>query len=136
MTTPARLARNREPRLPAPSETHRLVIPAWAPARLNQWDGRHWSVRARLKTFDRNMVATYALKAALPRATGKRRVTVTITLGASQRACDPDAYTKSLADALVHCGLLRNDSREWVEWMPFRFERGAERATAIELMDI
>jgi hypothetical protein len=134
MTTRTRTPK--PPRLPAPSETHRLVIPAWTPARLNQWDGRHWSMRARLKTFDRNMVATYALKAGLPSATGKRRVIVTITLAKGERACDPDAHTKSLSDALVHCGLLRDDSRQWVEWMPFRFERGSERATTIDLEDL
>jgi Holliday junction resolvase RusA-like endonuclease len=140
---PTRTRTPKPPRLPAPSEkdvrvggSYRLVIPGWHPATLNQWDGRHWSMRARLKTFDRNMVATYALKAGLPRATHKRRVTVTITLAKGERACDPDAHLKSLGDALVHCGLLRDDSRQWVEWAATRYERGAERATTIELEDL
>lgn len=56
-----------------------LTIDRWHPARLNQWDGRHWAVRARLKRGDREIIAVYARIAGIPLATGKRRVSLTLT---------------------------------------------------------
>jgi hypothetical protein len=94
---------------------HALTIDRWHPARLDQWDGRHWSVRARLKRVDRQIVGLYARTAGIPPATGKRRVSLMLTLGPRQRGGDPDAYWKSILDALVHDGLLLDDSRQRVE---------------------
>jgi hypothetical protein len=46
---------------------HVLTIDCWHPARLNQWDGRHWSVRARLKRVDRQIFGLHARMASIPR---------------------------------------------------------------------
>jgi Holliday junction resolvase RusA-like endonuclease len=120
----------------APPTLHRLVIPAWHPARLNQWDGRHWSTRSRAKRCDRSIVAGYALQQRIPPATGKRRVSLVITLAPRQRAGDPDAYFKTVNDALVHAGLLLDDNRQGVELGTVEFLRGLARETEIVLEDL
>ncbi len=111
-------------------------LPRWHPARLNQWDGRHWAVRAKAKRFDRDLVAACVTGAGVPKATGKRRVSLTITLGYRQRGADPDAYWKSTLDALVHCGALVNDSRQWVELGEVEYVRGTVPATTISLKEV
>jgi hypothetical protein len=40
-----------------------------------------------------------------------------------QRAPDPDAFFKSLWDALVHAGMLVDDNRQHVELAPVTFSR-------------
>lgn len=114
--------------------THGLIIDGWHPCRLNQLVSVHWANRSRLKRVDRQFVATYGRD--LPRATGKRRVRLRIVLGPGQRAGDPDAYWKSLLDALVHAGLLLDDNRQHVELGPVAFDRAEKRRTEIILEDI
>lgn len=114
--------------------THKLTIPDWHPSRLNQWDGRHWSKRAKLKRMDRDFIAYYARQQNIPSANGKRRVSLSLTLGKGQRGGDPDSYWKSLLDGLVHAGLLIDDSKEKVELGPVAYSRG-NRATEITLED-
>jgi hypothetical protein len=116
--------------------THTLTIPNWHPARLNQWDGKHWAVRARMKRADRELVALFARQAGIPRATGKRRLSLTLTLGPRQRAADPDAYFKSLLDSLVYAGLLVDDNRQGVELGAVEFDRGPAPATQIVLEEL
>jgi hypothetical protein len=117
-----------------PATRQRLVIPGWVPARLNTLVGC-WQRRHRLKRADREMVGTYARLARIPPATLPRRVSLTIVLGPGERAGDPDAYFKSVLDALTACGLLVDDNRQGVELGDVRFERG-ERATVIHLEDL
>lgn len=108
-------------------------IPNWHPTPLNKLINAHWTVASKRKKADSRLIATYMHH--LPPATKKRRVTLTIVLGKNQRACDPDSYQKSIGDALVHSGQLKNDSHLWVEWAPVRFERG-DMATIIQLEDM
>lgn len=110
-----------------------IRIPGWHPAPINKLYAGHWAKRKRLKEQDRNIVEHYAQP--WPKATSKRRVKVAIVLGLRQRACDSDAYFKSLLDALKHAGMIVDDSPKWVELAPVEFERG-ERATEIWLEDI
>jgi Holliday junction resolvase RusA-like endonuclease len=114
--------------------THGIIIPAWHPARLNQLLG-HWARAAKIKRADRAIVAAYVRMAGLPRATGKRRVGLRIVLGPRQRAGDPDCYHKSLCDALTACGMLVDDSRQWVELLPVRFDRDVTARCEITLED-
>lgn len=113
-----------------------LEIPGFHPCRLNQLIGRHFAVVARLKRRDRDVIAFWARRACVPPAAGKRRVRLTITLGPRQRAGDPDSMWKSLLDACVHCGLLKDDNRQGVELAPVEFVRGPEMGMTIELEDI
>ncbi len=114
---------------------YKLTIPGWHPARLNDLLG-HWSIRQRRKRSDRELVAFYALEQRIPPATGRRRVDLTLTLARRQRAGDPDAYWKSLLDALTAAGLLRDDNRQGVELGRVAFARGDCPATVIELEDL
>jgi hypothetical protein len=109
--------------------TYTLTIPGWHPARLNHLLTGHWRPRYRLKRADADTVAFYARLGGIPRATGKRRVSLRITLGYRQRAGDPDCYWKSLLDALKTAGLIVDDDR-------FGVDLGPERATTILLEDV
>ena len=115
---------------------HVLVIDRWHPATLNQWDGKHWRARHRLKKADRELVTLLARSASIPLAKGKRRVSLRLTLAPRQRAADPDAFWKSVLDALVHAGLLLDDNRQHVELGPVTFDRGPWRRTRIVLDDL
>lgn len=109
-----------------------ITIPNWRPSPLNTLLG-HWAKAHKHKKTDRNIVATYTNH--LPKAETKRRVHLTIILGPSQRATDPDSPLKSLGDALVHAKMLKDDSYKWVEWAPVKFVKG-DMATIIQLEDI
>lgn len=111
---------------------HTIHILDWHPTPLNKLLG-HWARSSKLKKLDRGVIAYYF--ADIPKAAGKRRVSLEIVLGKGQRACDPDAYWKSLLDALVHAGQLVNDSPKWVELAPVKFSRSIAGAT-ITLEDI
>jgi len=126
---------NCEPERAKAVSTHTLTVDGWHPARLNQLLA-HWAVRARLKRADREMVALHARLAGVPPATGKRRVSLVLTLGPRQRGGDPDAYWKSVLDALVHAGLLLDDNRQGVELGRVAFRRGEIKATRIVLEDV
>jgi hypothetical protein len=113
-----------------------LEIPNWHPARLNQWDGCHWSRRAKLKKIDRQVVGCYAMLSGVPHAKGKRRVSLQVVLGPRQRGADVDAFWKSLLDALTACRLLKDDSRRWCELGSVEFERGPQMTSTIILEDV
>ncbi len=111
-----------------------ITVPNWQPATVNQLMNCHWSTRNRLKQVDKDMVAFYGRE--VPKATGMRRVRLTITLGYRQRGPDVDAFWKSVLDSLVSDGLLVDDRKEWVVLDPVQYKRGKERATCVELFDI
>lgn len=111
-------------------------IDRWHPAKLNQWDGRHWAVRARLKKADANLVAVCCAGAGVAKATGKRRVCLEIVLGPRQRGGDVDAYWKSTLDALKHAGAIVDDSKELVVLGEVCYSRGPVKATVIVLEDV
>ncbi len=113
-----------------------FAVEGWQPARLNQWDGRHWSARAKAKKADRRVIALAAKLAGIPRATGNRRVSLHLTLEPRQRAPDVDAHWKSLLDGLTAAGLLRDDNRKWCELGTVTYSRGPSRATRVELEDV
>jgi len=110
-----------------------ITIPNWHPVSLNYILNNHWSKGAKRKKGDANILRCYTQH--LPKADCKRRIHLTIIMGKGQRACDPDAYFKSLLDGLVKCGTLVNDSHKWVELMPVKITRG-EMATVIQIEDL
>lgn len=114
----------------------RLTIHDWHPARLNELLSGHWAVRAKRKRQDREIIFAYARQQDIEQATSKRRVDLEITIKPRQRAGDPDAYWKSLLDALVHTRLLVNDSYLWVEMGSVTFLRAACKSTTIVLTDL
>lgn len=116
--------------------SHLFSIQNWQPATVNELLKLHWSAAAKLKKRDKGYIAVHSLK--VPKAKGKRQVILTIYLGYKQRGADPDAYFKSLLDALVHNQLLVDDSPKWCELMPVRYDRHSDRQkeTVIELIDV
>jgi hypothetical protein len=116
-------------------KSHILTIDGWHPSTLNRLLGCHWGKRSRLKRSDREMIGWSARLAGTPPATGRRCVSLLLTLAPRQRAGDPDAYWKSILDGLVHAGLLLDDNRQNVELGAVVFGRGKTRATTIRLVD-
>jgi Holliday junction resolvase RusA-like endonuclease len=114
----------------------KIEIPLWRPATVNDMTkrGNHWSRAARLKQRDLEMIACYSIVAKVPEATRKRRVGLEIVQPIG-RFPDPDNVWKSLLDALVLLGLLRDDSAKWCELAPPVFTRGPGR-TVITLTDL
>jgi hypothetical protein len=116
----------------------RITVPGWHPARLNELLPNRWQAH-KLKKRDRSAIAFWSVMCNgpfVPEATGPRRVHLSITLGKGQRAADPDAYWKSLLDALVACKLLVDDNRQNVVLDPVEFSRGKEPETTVELYDL
>jgi hypothetical protein len=120
----------------SPPGTHTIHVPAWHPARLNELLAGHWARRNRLKRHDGEVLALFSRLSGIPKATGKRRVSLVLTLAPRQRAGDPDGHWKSVLDALVAAGMLVNDSHVWCELGPVTFERGKGKATTIILEDL
>jgi Holliday junction resolvase RusA-like endonuclease len=112
-----------------------LDIPTWHPTPLNKLMKGHWSNGHQLKKVDRAMVAAYA--SGIPKAKGRRRVSLHIILNKGQRAPDPDAFFKSLCDALVHAGALVDDNCQYVELAPVTFSRDPQAwGSVIRLEDL
>jgi len=82
------------------------------------------------------MIGVYLYNAKVPKAAGKRRVEIVIVLGKGQRAGDPDAYNKSLLDALVRLGYLKDDNRQWLQLESVKFSRAEEKAMIIRITDV
>lgn len=82
-----------------------LVIPA-VPLSDNAWKGRHWSVRAREAKRWRDLVGVARLAAGIKEGIQGR---VVVTLEFRTRR-DPSNLLKQVLDALVHCGLIEDDS--------------------------
>ena len=114
--------------------SYTISIPNWHPVRLNMLMAVHHMKAYRLKEADKEVVAWYM--STVPPATTKRRLTLTIVLPPGRRGGDPSAYWKSLEDSLVSCKRLVNDSKEWVELAPVRYERGQAPASIITLEDL
>jgi Holliday junction resolvase RusA-like endonuclease len=136
--------RPREPkpggRKPVPAErgelmTHMLHIEGFLPATVNQLlaAGR-WAWK--LKKKDRERVAMHARLVGIPPATGKRRVTLTLTMGHRMRTPDPDGVWKSILDAMKYAKLIVDDRKECVELAPVRFGRAKVKATTVVLEDV
>ena len=109
--------------------THTHTIAGWHPASLNAYLGRHWGVGARLKKRDETTIAA-TLKPAIPQATGHRKLSVAFV---GMRG-DIDNRLKSLQDALVLAGLLKDDSPKWLTLGSLTSEKG-KPATIITLED-
>ena len=115
---------------------HCILVEYWHPVKLNELLGSHWAVAAKRKRIDRLAVGLAFCNSGVEIAGCKRRVSLLLTLVPRQRAGDPDCYWKSTLDALVACGALKDDSRQWCELGTVEFRRGAARETLISLEDL
>jgi hypothetical protein len=115
--------------------THTLFLDGYLPHRLNELLG-HWAVAARRKKSDRLAIGYAFHEVGSPRAAGRRRVSLAITLGPGMRGGDPDSFFKSTLDALVACGALLDDRKEAVELGPVTYRRGPRKGLEITLEDL
>lgn len=111
-----------------------LDIPGWHPTPLNKLIG-HRMKASRLKAHDREIVGKAVMAYAVPAAVVRRTIELTLIYPAGQRAVDPDASWKSLFDALVASGALRNDSASWVTYREPVILRGPDRRTIITIQE-
>lgn len=116
-----------------------LTIDGVLPMSMNERERvSHWTRRRELQDFTRT-IAALAQNAGVPQAKGKRRVTLTIVKGKrSRRRDDPanrDSRAKSVLDALVANGLLRDDSDEWLDWPGVVETKADVKQTIITLED-
>jgi Holliday junction resolvase RusA-like endonuclease len=90
-----------------------VTIPNWRPHSINQLLHGHWTKARRMKRQDADMIMAYLVEH--PKATGRRRLSVTI--GNKQRGhqLDADNALKSLLDGLKRCGAIIDDSAEFLE---------------------
>jgi hypothetical protein len=113
-----------------------LEIPRWRPATPNELM-KSVKAKIRLKKRDHQFICTYALQQKIQKATGKRRVSLHVTLGKGMREFDYDAPWKSLLDAMKHAGLVVDDSCEYIEQGPVTFSRDWKNwGTMITLQDL
>jgi hypothetical protein len=113
-----------------------IFVDGWRPASLNELlRGGPWGAH-RLKRRDREYVVLFANLARVPRAAAKRRVSLRITLPPKQRRWDGDALWKSLLDACVRAGLLKDDGPKWCELGGVDYVRGKALSTTIIVEDI
>lgn len=110
-------------------------IPNWRPHTTNELLKAHWRTAGRLKSADAQMIGTYCNMNKVPRAEGRRSVSITMTC-AQGRSLDQDAVQKSCLDALVVGGYLVDDSVLWMYFLGVTIERGKQRATTIRIADI
>lgn len=122
----------REERFGANAWTFR--IPNWSPTPVNKLYDHHWASRRKHKKSDAEIVAHYGR--GVPKASQKRAVSLHVIFPPGKRMPDVDAYAKSLLDALVHCGLLVNDSSAWCVLEPVAYSRGQALTTFITVEDI
>lgn len=120
-----------------------ITVPYWRPATLNKLMSMHWIQARKLKKADSDIVDFYAGDVGAKGAECKRRVDLHITYQTKKDAknkamsvCDPDAFWKSLLDALVNCGALYDDSPKWVELGDVTQVKGVITETRITLTDI
>ena len=115
-----------------------LAIDRWHPVLVNKLIKSHWRTAGRLKLVDKNIVGVYCQRNRIPLAQGPREVSLVVVFPSSRkgRLPDPDAYWKSLLDALVHARMLIDDSRAYVRTGSVEFERASERSTRIILEDL
>lgn len=108
-----------------------LPILGWRPAAVNEF--KTVKSKIHLKQRDRAIICEAARLSGLPRATGKRQLSIFMRVPKGQHRWDEDAFWKSTQDACVHAGLLVNDSPVWYQCRTMRYdpERGPLRTTLI-----
>lgn len=113
-----------------------LRVTGWRPARLNELISVHWTQKYKRKNADRQKLLVECQNQNIPRAVGKRRLSLVWILGKGDRTPDQDGLHKSLLDGLVLAGRLRDDSPKWLELGPTTFRREAVSGVEVTLEDI
>ena len=115
---------------------YEFILPDFTPRSANEYTFAKVGQRIRRKAGDRDLVAHYARQSGIPRATGKRRVSLVVTLAKGGRAVDPDNAWKGILDGLKQAETIVNDSYLWVELGAYTINRGERRETLVVLEDL
>ncbi len=115
---------------------YKLRITRWLPTSLNRLMRGSYHVQAKRKRIDCNMVCGYCIQNRIPRAQGRRRVDLCLTLQGRDKEHDDDNCWKNLLDNLVTAGMLIDDCRQYCQRGEVTYERGVERGTLITLTDL
>jgi hypothetical protein len=115
--------------------TWHVTIANWRPRTVNELLSMHWRACGRAKAGDMNVIAIHCYAAKVPKATGRRAVSIRMVC-AKGRSLDPDAVPKSLLDALVQAGYLMDDNTTWLQFDGCTIERGKQLSTNITIRDI
>ncbi len=114
-----------------------IEVPNYRPPTSNALFRAKFRGRMALERECKQFVAFYGSH--VPKAAGKRRVSMAVTLAVRQRMPDADENAlKAVLDALVACQLLVDDSRVWCECVPTEFVLSRKRQphTLITLEDV
>ncbi len=114
-----------------------IEIPNYRPPRTNELYRAKFRGRMALEKECKQFIAFYGSH--VPKAAGKRRVAMVVTLAVRQRMPDADEQClKAVLDSLVACGLLLDDSRTYCECVPTEFVLSRKRQphTLITLEDV
>lgn len=123
-------------RPPVAGQRWEVKIDGYRPASLNEIMHGHWARGAALKKRDRIAMGLAFAISGVPAATGKRRVSLRITLPKGSRRHDIDAFLKTTLDACVHAKILIDDNPKWAVWGGVFYERGEQLSTTIIVEDI
>ncbi len=117
-------------------KTHRIEITGWSPTPLNKLMRMHWGRRCKVKREAYVLVLLGCHLNGVPKAKGRRRVSIAVTVAGRSGIPDADGVLKLLLDGLVRCGALVDDSGRWCELGEVWVGRGPARRTVIVLEDI
>jgi hypothetical protein len=113
-----------------------VEIPGFRPISLNVLLRTHWAKRTGLAASTLLIVGYHLKSAGVPKAAGRRRVGMRITLAGRDKPLDDDNAWKLVLDTCVATRVLVDDRREYVERTPVEYDRGPHRKTVIILEDI
>lgn len=116
--------------------THTLNLHGWRPTPLNRLMRMHWAKRNRLIQEEKAVVAYEARAQEIPKAQGKRRVSLVIEHRKGRKVPDADALLKVMLDSLVVCGLLKDDGKDWLELGTVGYAVADRAGVVITLEDI
>ena len=102
-----------------------LYLPNYTPTSVNKLLSMHWGSRGKVKRGDMDIIAHFASVQKLPRATGRRKVTIRVVWPRGARMPDPDNIKKVLLDGFVAASLLVDDSIKWCQVEPIEYFRHA-----------
>jgi Holliday junction resolvase RusA-like endonuclease len=88
-------------------------------------------VWAAAKKRDREVIREL-LVGRIPPATGRRKVMLVVTKKSRRGVTDPSNLLKSTLDSLVSCGLLVDDSQQWLEGVTVRIEVCREQERPVQ----
>jgi hypothetical protein len=117
-----------------PETQHSFHIPNYQPITVNRLLSTDPRRRSKLKQGDYELIAYFGQD--VPKARGKRRVSLQIELGPRKKGPDPEAIWKVINDGLSKCGLLLDDRKETVELGPVTYIRAAKSGVTITLEDL